>query len=91
MRGFGHQMKMIVHRTPRVNLPVGFLASLGQDVQEQQPVFIVVKDRSGGFTQKPFRTANPNAVAPALECGRVHIVGENFLEFSARQIKLIPG
>ncbi len=38
-------MKMIVHQTPRVNLPVSFLARLGQGVQEQQPIFIVVKDR----------------------------------------------
>jgi hypothetical protein len=37
-----------------------------------------------GFTQQPLRAANPNAVAPPLECGRMHIVGENFLQFSAR-------
>src|SRR5882724_1851828 len=38
-------MKMIMHQTPRVNLPIGLLASLGEGVQEQPSVFIVVKDR----------------------------------------------
>src|ERR1051326_960959 len=38
-----HEMKVIVHQAPRVNLPVGFLTGFCQRVQEEQPVLVVVE------------------------------------------------
>src|SRR5438552_6518811 len=40
-----YQVEVVAHQAPRVNLPVGFSASLGQGVQQQEPVFVVMEDR----------------------------------------------
>jgi len=50
---------------------------------ERQKRLLAKESGLAGYAATPSR-ANPNAVAPPLECGRMHIVGENFLQFSAR-------
>src|SRR6266446_2882246 len=40
----GHQVKMITHQTPGVNLPIGFRASLSEGFQEQSSVVVVLEN-----------------------------------------------
>ena len=47
---FGHEMKMITHETPRMELPTGFLAGFTEAVEEPAAIRIVVE---GGFTPVP--------------------------------------
>src|SRR5438874_820848 len=44
LRSLNHQMKMISHQTPGVDLPVRFGASLGQRLEEPLTVQIVVEN-----------------------------------------------
>ena len=39
--GFAHQVEVIAHQAPRMDLPVHFLARVAQGFQEQLPVAVV--------------------------------------------------
>jgi hypothetical protein len=43
-RHFGNQMKVIAHKTPGMELPVGFLAGFDEGIQEEVAVIIIQKD-----------------------------------------------
>jgi hypothetical protein len=40
-----HEMKVIAHQTPGVDLPIGFLAGVAQRFQKQFAVFVRAKNR----------------------------------------------
>ena len=47
---FGHEMTMITHETPRMELPAGFFTGFAEGVEEAAAILIVVED---GFTAVP--------------------------------------
>ncbi len=44
LRGFDHQVEMVSHHTPGVDLPVGLGANFGKGFKETPPVQIVVEN-----------------------------------------------
>jgi hypothetical protein len=49
-RRLDHQVKVIVHQTPGMHLPVGFNAALAQGLHEASPVCVVLEN---GFAPVP--------------------------------------
>ena len=45
VRGFGHQMKMILHQAIGMDLPTRLLARFGESLEEILPVYIVMSSR----------------------------------------------
>jgi len=42
---WGHQVEVIAHQTPRMDLPIRLLAGFGKGIQKKKPIGVAIEDR----------------------------------------------